>query len=204
MSVSGALLVAGLLAFAAGALLPPSLAFTGTPAEQLSVVSAHPQRWIASAVGLGIGVVLTLAGLAVFHVQIVGGGAGALSVLALVGFGVGAVLFLSELAFRATVTVAVATAAGATSDWFGPIRDWAGALYWAYSVLAYLAVAATGAAILQTGAAAEIVGWVALVFGLVGAAVFVTRFPRRLWWLFDIPGLLYLVTGGLGVGILVS
>jgi hypothetical protein len=200
--VSGALLAAGLLAFAVGAALPPPLAFTGTAAEQLVVVGEHPRRWIGSAVALGTGVVLTLAGLAAFHVQLMPQGAGSLSVLAIVGFGVGAVLFLAELAFRATVTVRVAVAGGVAPDWFGSILDWAGALYWTYMVLAYLAVAATGAAILQTAVLGAVIGWITLVFGLLGAAVFVTRFPRWLWWLSDIPGLLYLVTGAIGIGLL--
>lgn len=203
MNVSGVLLVAGFVTFAVGALVPPSQAYTGTPTEQLEIIGRHPIRWIGGTLGIGLGVVLTLAGLTLLHVELIQEEAGSLPVLALVSFSVGAVLFLVELAFRATVTVTVATSAGAVTDWFEPLRDWAGALYWAYMPLAYLGVAATGAVIVQTAVLGPAFGWTAVVFGTLGAAVFVARSPRWLWRLVDIPGLLYLVTGAIGVGLVV-
>jgi hypothetical protein len=184
--------------------LPPSRAFTGTPAEQRQVVREYPSRWVASAMGLGTGVVLTFAGLALLAAVLLDEGARALPILALVGFGLGAALFLVELAFRATVLVAVALAGDDIPSWFPPLHAWAGAAYWAYMPLAYLSVAALGGALLKTAVLAPAFAWTAVAFGLLGAAVYVTKQPRPLWMLFDIPGLLYVLTGAIGVGLLVA
>jgi hypothetical protein len=204
MSLPGVLLLTGFVAFACGALLPPSRAFTGTQEEQRRVVRAHPSRWVASAVSLGTGVVVTFAGLTLLAVQLADHGAPSLAILAIVCFGVGAVLFLVELAYRASVFLSVATAGVEVPAWFEPLHAWAGAAYWAYMSLAYPAVALLGGAILQSTVLGAGFGWAAMAFGVLGATVFVSKFPRPLWTLFDIPGLLYLVTGALGVGLLVG
>lgn len=204
MSVSGIFLVAGFVAFAVGALLPPPRAFTGTPDEQRHIVREHPSRWVGSAVGLGTGVVLTFAGLTLLAAVLIDEGARALPILALVSFGLGAALFLVELTFRATVLVSVATANHDVPSWFPPLQAWAGAAYWAYMPLAYMAVAATGGAMLQTTVVGPAFGWIAAGFGLLGTTVYVTRVPRPLWALVDIPGLLYVVTGAIGVALLVA
>jgi hypothetical protein len=204
MRMPGVFLAAGFVAFAVGAVLPPSRAFTGTPDEQRQVVREHPSRWIASALALGIGVVLTFAGLALLAAVLLDEEARALPILALVSFGLGAALFLVELAFRATVFVSVATASHDVPSWFPPLHAWAGAAYWAYMPLAYLSVAAMGGALLGTAVLAPAFGWTAVAFGLLGAAVYVTKQPRPLWTLFDIPGLLYVLTGAIGMGLLVA
>jgi hypothetical protein len=204
MTMSGIFLVVGFVAFAVGAALPPPRAFTGTPDEQRQVVRDHPSRWVGSAVALGTGVVLTFAGLTLLAAVLITEGAWALPILALVSFGLGAALFLVELAFRATVLVSVATANQDVPSWFPPLEAWAGAAYWAYMPLAYLALTAVGAALLQTAVVGSALGWVASGFGLLGAAVYVTRMPRLLWTLFDIPGLLYVITGAIGVALLVA
>lgn len=67
--------------------------------------------------------------------------------------------------------------------------------YWVYMPLAYLGLAGFGGAILQTSMPGVTFGWAALVSGLVGAVVYVSTFPPRLWTVFDVPGVLYLVTG---------
>jgi hypothetical protein len=204
MSMAGAFLVAGFVAFAVGALLPPPRVFTGSPEEQRQIVGQYPSRWVGSALALGTGVVVTFAGLTLMSAGLIQKGAWTLPILALVSFGLGAVLFLVELAFRATVYVSVATADHDLPSWFPPIQAWAGAAYWAYMPLAYLGVAATGGALLQTEVLPSGFGWTAAGFGLLGAAVYVTRLPRRLWTLFDIPGLLYVVTGTIGVALVVA
>jgi hypothetical protein len=203
-TATGVMLVVGLVAFATGAAIPPPRAFTGPPDEQMRLVGEHPGRWTASAVGIGAGVVVTLTGLTLLNVQQVQAGAMLWPVVAIVAFGVGTMLFLVELGFRATVTVRVATAKGAAPDWYDPLATWAGAAYWTYMPLAYLSVAATGLGILQTDVLSAPFGWSALVFGLAGAAVYLLGVPRPLWTLADVPGLLYLVTGALGIGVLVA
>jgi hypothetical protein len=69
-------------------------------------------------------------------------------------------------------------------------------------VSSYLALAVFGAAILQGSSVERVVGWVSAVVGLLGAVVYVVRVPHRLWMLFDLPGVVYLVTGSIGVGLL--
>ena len=58
---------------------------------------------------------------------------------------------------------------GAPPPWFEPWSTWAGLLFGIYSVLAYLAIMAYGAALLQTGLLARWIGWTCLVFGLLAA-----------------------------------
>ena len=53
-----------------------------------------------------------------------------------------------------------------------PACKWAGLLFGIYSVLAYLALMAYGAALLQTGLLVRWVGWTCLVFGLAAAPFF--------------------------------
>jgi hypothetical protein len=204
VSLSGGFLVAGLVAFAVGALLPPSRAFTGTPDEQRRIVADDPTRWMRSAIALGTGVCVTFAGIALLCADLIRQGAWALPILALAFFGLGMTLLLFELTFRATVFVSVARGGDEMRTLFGPLHAWTGAAYSAYMPLAYLGTAAVGGAIVQTSLIAPAFGWTAAAFGLLGAGVYVTRFPRPLWTFFDIPGLLYLLTGAIGVGLLVG
>jgi hypothetical protein len=204
-TASGLLLVAGFVAFAVGGLLPPAKAYTGTPDEQLEVVGKHTKRWIASAFAIATGVVLTLTGLGALSVALTRHGSAVLPVVAVATFGVGAVLFLAELAFRATIMVAVASSPDTVPSWFAPLRAWAGAMYWGYMVLAYVGVASVGGAILQAPSVLGAgFGWAAVGFGLLGIVVYLARFPRGLWALLDIPGLLYILTGTIGAGLLMA
>lgn len=199
---SGILLIAGFIVFAVGAGLPPPEAFTGSDERQREIVGAHPSRWVASALAIAGGVMLTLAGLAVLAATLIDDGARTWPLLGVVSYGVGAILWLIELAFRGTVFVTVATAAGDPPDWFEPVRAWAGAAYWGYMVLAYLGVAAVGVALLESRQVATGLAWVPIAFGVIGTVVYVGKFPRRAWTFFDIPGILYLVTAAVGAGIL--
>jgi hypothetical protein len=195
---AGSLLFAGLLAFVVGGLLPPVRAFTGSPDEQMGAVREHPARWRWSAVAIGVSVVLTLGGLALLSTILAKGDADVLSTLGIAFFGFSAVFFVIELAFRATVQVDAATAETVPPG-FDVARRWAGSLYWVYMPVSYLALAAFGGAILQSSTVGAVFGWLALVVGLGGALVYVVRAPRWLWTIADLPGVLYLVTGAIGV-----
>jgi hypothetical protein len=198
---AGILLVAGLLAFVVGGLLPPVRAFTGSPQEQMAEIREHPARWRWSATAIGVSVILTLGGLALLRAILARQGAEVLSTLGFVLFGFAAVFFVLELAFRATVQVDAATA-DAVPPGFEVLRRWAGSLYWIYMPVSYLALAAFGGAIVRTSAVAAALGWLALVVGLGGALVYVVRAPRWLWTIADLPGVLYLVTGAIGIDLL--
>lgn len=204
MKTSGILLIAGFAVFVVGAGLPPSEAWTGSDEKRREIVGAHPARWRASALALAGGVMLTLAGLAVLAATLLAGGALTWPVLGLVSYGVGVLLWLIELAFRSTVLVSIATAGDDPPEWFQSVHVWAGALYWGYAVLAYLGIAAFGVALLQSREVATGFAVAPIAFGVLGAVVYVSRFPRALWTIFDIPGILYVVTAAVGVGLLLS
>src|SRR5262245_42934624 len=71
------------------------------------------------------------------------------------------------------------------------------ALFAIYMVLAYLAIAAYGKALLATGLAPRWVARTLLIFGLLGAVGFVARIP-----VFNPPLMIHLVTGIVGVVLL--
>ena len=119
MTTAGVLLIAGFVVFAVGAGLPSPRAWTGSDEEQRQFVGAHPSRWVASALAIAGGVVLTLAGLAVLTATLISDGARVWPVLGLVSYGTGAILWLFELAFRSTVLVSIATA----GDWRSRVRQ---------------------------------------------------------------------------------
>lgn len=204
LDLTGWLLTGGFVAFAAGAGLPPPRIWTSSEEVRMDLIARHPARWIAAAIGIGVAVVLTGAGLTILAVALRASGAGPLAIAGAFAFAFGGVLFAVELAFRVSVVVQVAEGPRPVPEWFPPLRAWAGAAYAAYMPLAYLAVAAIGAAIVQTSLVPPGLGWTAVAFGLLGGLVYVARVPRLLWSLFDIPGLLYLVTAAIGVGLLVA
>ena len=197
-------MIAGFVVFAVGAGLPSPRVWTGSDEEQRQWVGAHPSRWVASAVAIAGGVMLTLAGLAVLSAALISDGARVWPVLGLVCYGAGAILWLFELAFRSTVLVSIARAGGDPPDWFEPVRAWAGATYWGYMVLAYLGIAAVGVALLEAQQVAAGFALMPIAFGVIGAVVYISRFPRAAWSFFDIPGILYLVTAAVGTGVLLS
>jgi hypothetical protein len=198
---AGLLLISGLIAFAIGGLLPPVRAFTGSPEEQMATIRVHPRRWAWSAIAIGVSVVLTLGGSVLLGTILRDDGAGTLSILGPVFFGFAGVFFVIELAFRATVQVDASTADQVPAG-FDVVRRWAGSLYWVYMPLSYVALAAFGGAILQASTVDLAFGWVAAVVGLGGALVYVVRAPGWLWTIADLPGVLYLVTGAIGVDLL--
>jgi hypothetical protein len=202
LDLAGWLLVGGLVTFATGAGLPPQRVWTASEEVRMDLIARHTARWIAASIGLGAGVVLTGAGLALLALALRATGAGPAAIAGTFGFAFGGVLFAFELTFRATVMVGAAAGPRPLPNWYPPLRSWAGAAFSAYMPLAYLALVATGAALVQTSLVPRGLGWVAVAFGALGALVYVARVPRFLWSLFDIPGLLYLVTGAIGVALL--
>ena len=200
--LAGALLVGGLVAFAAGAGMPPPRIWRGSEDERMELIRRSPARWIASAIGIGVAVVFTTSGLTLLAMALTAAGVGAPAIAGAVAFAFGGVLFAVELTFRATVVVQAARGPRPIPDWYAPMRSWAAAAYSAYMPLAYLALAAIGVSILQAVVIPRGLGWAAVVFGASGGLVYVVRVPRFLWTLFDIPGLQYVLTAAIGVALL--
>jgi hypothetical protein len=76
---------------------------------------------------------------------------------------------------------------------------WSNALFAVYMVLAYLAIAAYGRALLDTALVAPWLAKTHVIFGLAGAVGFAVRIP-----VFDPPLMIHLVPGILGIVLLVK
>lgn len=132
-----------------------------------------------------VGALLTLGGFTVLGGVLRQTGDRFLSQLGLVSFLFGTMSWAIHLAFRATVMASLAretSASAAVPAWYGPLRLWSGAMYAIYMPLAYLAIAAFGAAMLKTGWAGKGWGRTFVVFGVVAALGFVARLG-----IFDLP-----------------
>jgi hypothetical protein len=202
LRASAILLAGGWVTFWAGAVNPAAARFflPLSVRQQLEAIAAHRQAWLAIAGCFAVGVLLTLAGFVVLGVALREAGDRVWSALGQAAFAFGAVLWLASIAFRATAAVTAAQETAATGTipiWFEPMRSWAGALFAIYMVLAYLALAAFGRALLATSLAPRWLALTHVIFGLVGAAGFLARVPA-----FVPPLMIHLVPGILGLNLL--
>lgn len=140
----------------------------------LPEVAAHRADHLFTVGGFLVGGLLSLTGFVALRVALRERGDALLSQLGLIALLIATVCWIVHLAFRATVMVAVAQAsAAAPPDWYQPLRLWAGAMYAGYMFLAYLSIAAYGAAMRSTSLAGRGWGRTFVCFGLIAAAGFV-------------------------------
>lgn len=152
------------------------------PGMALPKIAAHLPDHLFTVGGFSVGSLLSLAGFSILRAHLRDQDDALLSQLGLVALLIANVCWLLHLAFRATVMVAVANqSAAAPPDWYQPLRMWSGAMYAGYMVLAYLSIAAFGAAMRKTGWASERWGRALVGFGLVAALGFAGRMD------FDMP-----------------
>ena len=162
--LAAGLLILGAVIFWVGA--------TTFPGLDLKSIAANEQAHLWTSGTFLLATVTTLAGLIPLTHALRSAGDRLLAVLGLVAFLFGAILWTIHLTFRLTVMIWAAREFARTAappPWFEPWSDWAGLLFGIYSVLAYLAIMAYGAALLQTRLLARWVGWTCLVFGLLAA-----------------------------------
>jgi hypothetical protein len=201
LRAAGILLVAGWVLFWAGACTPPYRWWMPIPVrEYLELVAKNRGVWLWIAASFALGVLLTLTGIVVLGSALRASGDRLWSELGQAAFLFGSLLWLASIAFRATATVSAAkeaAASGQVPSWFEPLRAWSGAIFGVYMVVAYLAIAAFGKALLGTSVGPRWLGWTHVVFGLAGAVGFAARVP-----LFDPPLMIPLVPGILGVVLL--
>jgi hypothetical protein len=201
LKASAVLLVGGWLTFWAGAFTPPYRWWFGIPVREfLEMVAANTAAWLFIAAAFAVGVLLTLAGLVLLGGVLRAAGARGATDLGQAAFLFGGALWLASLAFRATATVSAAketVASGAVPAWFEPLRAWSGALFAIYMVLAYLAIAAYGRALLRTRLVPRWLARAHLIFGLAGALGFLVRVP-----VFAPPLMIHLPLGVLGLVLL--
>ena len=178
------LLIAGWALFWAGACTPPWRWWYGiSTREYLEMIATHRGIWLWIAASFAIGVLLTLAGLVILASVLRASGDTLWSDLGQAAFLSGSVLWLTSIAFRATATVSAAketVSSGMVPSWFEPMRNWSGAIFAVYMVLAYLGIAAYGKAMLATGLTPRWLAWTHVVFGLAGSLGFIDRKSTRL------------------------
>lgn len=174
-SLTAVLLVCAFLSFAIGAGLPTvgekgNMGIYTLPVrEYLAAVGANAVVWRLANVFMGSAVVILLAGLTVLTTVLEGAGERVFSRLGLIGFLLAAILWVIFSAFRAVVTVRAAAetaATGAVPAYYEPLAEWGFALFLAYAVLGFLALAAYGGSLLQVGLLPAWASWGTVVFGV--------------------------------------
>jgi hypothetical protein len=172
-------------------------------AEYLKLIAANRAAWLWTNGGIVVGVLLTAVGLSGLTALLREAGEGLLGQTGLLLFALGVTFWVIELAFRLSVTVWAAEETANTGSppaFFEPLHRWVGTLFFVYMVLAYLATAVYGGALLQTGLLPTWVGWVTLGAGLLGALSFVTGLPT----IFSIPAGVHLAPLLIGVALLIQ
>lgn len=206
--VAGAALVAGTVIFFVGVSVPIfsglSLRVWSAPLQEyLELIAAHQMAWMWTNSGIVVGVLLTAVGLGGLTTLLDQAGDRVLPRAGLIFFVLGVTFWVVELAFRLSVTVWAAektVSIGAPPPFFEPLQRWVGVLFFIYMVLAYLATAVYGGALLQAELLPNWMGWVALGVGIFGAISFGTNLPT----IFSIPAGVQLVPLLIGIVLLVG
>ena len=175
---TGVVLILGCLVFGGGGWLcslikdeKGSFIFGLPPREWLPLVFDHPRLWRWGTILFISGVVVTILGLAMFTSLLRDAGDRTFSLLGLIAFAFGSVLWVISLAFRLSIDPWAAQETAKTAvmpEFYVPLTRWTGVLFVIYTVLAFSALAAYGAAVLSTGVLPHWVGWLAIVYGLAG------------------------------------
>jgi hypothetical protein len=197
------LLIGGWITFWAGAVNPAAWRFftTASLQEFLQIVATHEIAWLWIAGSFALGVLLTLTGLIVLGITLRAARDRVWSELGQAAFLFGSILWLASISFRVTATISAAratAASGVVPPWFEAMRAWSDALFAVYMILAYLAIAAYGKALLETRLTPHWVAKAHIIFGLLGTGGFIARVP-----LFNPPLMIHLLPGILGVVLLV-
>lgn len=122
-----------------------------------------------------LGSVITLAGFTILTTLLRQSGQPVFADIGFVAFFSGFTFWAIHLAFRAVVMVSAAeelSAAGTAPVWYGSWRPWAGVMYGLYMAMAFLSIAAYGAAMLHGGWVGKGWGRTFVAFGLIAAVGF--------------------------------
>ncbi len=175
---TGVVLILGCLVFGGGGWLywpikdeKGAFIFGLPPREWLRLVFAHPRLWRWGTILFISGVIITILGLAMLTSVLRDAGDRTFSLLGLIAFAFGSVLWVMSLAFRLSIDPWAAQETEKTAvipEFYVPLTRWTGVLFVMYTVLAFSALSAYGAAVLSTGVLPHWVGWLAIVYGLAG------------------------------------
>jgi hypothetical protein len=144
-------------------LLPPQAA--------LDVVLHHQALWWWTNTFFMVGTLVTMLGLALLTMLFRQAGDRIFSHLGLILFVVGATLWVIQRAVPLSIDPWAAqelARTGVMPDYYVPLTLWTQALFVIYSLLAYCALIAYGGAILSTRLLPRWMGWLAIVYGLLG------------------------------------
>jgi hypothetical protein len=189
--------------FWAGAVTPWAARFFGRPLgtrELLEVIHANRLEWLWIAGCFAVGVLLMFAGFVLLNATLQEAGERTFGALGQAGLSVATAVWLVAMVFRATAVVSAAREAdalGAVPAWYEALRGFGGGLVAVYMVLAYLALAAYGRALLLSGVAPRWLGRAHVLFGLVAVIGYLARIP-----VFFPPLLVPVLPGLLGMSLL--
>ncbi|HYM82643.1 MAG TPA: hypothetical protein VEY67_00650, partial [Candidatus Dormibacteraeota bacterium] len=161
--LTGWLLVTGSLAFGAGAGNPYLVRAWTAPQETfLAIVARQPLAWRLSHYLFIGGTVLTAAGLAGLPGVVPEGWPRGLTLAGTVGFAIAAALWLVSLLYRLAVAPTTARGfaeSGHIEPWIADLDRLSGALFAAFIVIAFAALAAIGIATTAGGPIPAILCW---------------------------------------------
>lgn len=169
--------VAGWVIFWIGAFTPPWRQWMSPLIEAHSIIGRHPVAWHFINGCIAVGSLVTAAAF-VLHAQATSAKPWATVAAASYGFAVA--MFLVNLSFRHTVQVWAAEAVVRTGELPTGYVVWyrfAGLLFGVYGVLAYLAVAALGASLLESPHLPRWIAWGNLIGGSLLAALMLGNLP---------------------------
>jgi hypothetical protein len=173
--VTGTLLILAFISFAIGATLPivgekgNASIFTLPVREHLLAVADNAIVWRWANLFMGAAAVFLFAGLWLLTAMLARAGERVFSWLGLIAMLVATILWVVFSAFRGIVTVQAAaemSATGAMPASYESLAKWGARLFFVYAVLAFLALAAYGASLLQVGLLPAWVGWATIVFSI--------------------------------------
>ncbi|MBI3986165.1 MAG: hypothetical protein HY343_04565 [Lentisphaerae bacterium] len=176
---------------------------SGTPAREFyDSITAHPKWWLLVNGCFALGIVLTAIGLTAFQSLLTGAGDSVFSKVAWMSFLIGTTLWLVLFTFN--LSMVVWAARETASQGAVPVSSeawllWMEQIVILYMLLAYLSIAAYGAALLNTSLLANWMGWISVIVGLAGAASILLRGSG-----FAIPLLIHIIPFMIGILLLLN
>jgi hypothetical protein len=137
--------------------------------EMLAIVVRHVPAYQWGFALMSAGVIVTVLGLGMLSKLLAVASNNFLPQLAIIAFAFGAVLWVIDLAFEMSVTPSAAREFARTGEvpaFFEPLWQWGEMMLRIYTVLAFLAIAGYGWALLQTGLLPQWVGWVSIAWSV--------------------------------------
>jgi hypothetical protein len=178
---AGILLILGCFLFLTAASLTPrneqgTYIYDLSLREGLIVTFQHWSTWQWGLILFCIAVVLTLMGFVLFATLLREGGDRAFSQMGLIAFVLAVGLLLITMAFDMSVGFWAAqetVETNAVPDLYTQMGPWSDALFNIYTALAFFAALAYGAAIVSTRLLPRWLGWVIIIYNLLGLVFFV-------------------------------